>query len=197
MILTTFYFVCVLDTDGHSLFQLFENTKDRRFFPSVDTPLNAIEMLSKNGFSINAYNDETFVNGSGKILALADLDENNHNINDDSRQSTLQSHNNYVTIMFNNLCKKYTNVVLVLSGKLNPWIEKSEASHHLVTRHLMAADSVKSKNFILHKESAIIFSSSYPFLTIDNGPAIQLEESKSEVYIYIGFIHVIINNIVL
>lgn len=175
--------LCFLDTDGHSLFQLFENTKDRRFFPSVDQPLKAIEMLSKNGFSINAYNDETYVNGSGKILALADLDENNHNINDDSRQSTLLRHNNYVTNMFDNLCKKYTNVVLILSGKLNPWIEKSEASHHLVTRHLMATDSKTPAEFVLDKEKALIYSSSYPFLSIDNGPATQLEDTKSDVFI--------------
>ncbi|VVC31308.1 ATPase, V1 complex, subunit S1 [Cinara cedri] len=157
-------------TDGHSLFQLFENVKDRRFFPSVDQPEKAVEMLSKNGFTVKAYNDNTYIhNSSGKIIALADFNEKD-NMKDHSRQSTLLKHNNDMSNMFNNLCKQYTNVVLVFSGKLNPWIEKSGLSnnHHLVTRHLMATES---KHFILKDSkirNALVYSASYPTLTADN-----------------------------
>lgn len=172
----------VIDTDGHSLFQLFENTKDRRFFPSVDQPEKAIEMLSKNGFAVKVYNADTYLNSSGKIIALADLNENNHDSNDGSRQSTLLKHNNDVSKIFNTLCTQYTNVVLVFSGKVNPWIEKSEASkaHHLVTRHLMAVDG-KSEIFkiIDPKGKSLIYSASYPTVSVNNESDIPLLPSAN------------------
>lgn len=139
-------------------------------------------MLSKNGFSVKVFNDYTYANGSEKIIALADINENNPNNNDDeSRQSTLLRHNNDISLIFNNLCKKYNNVVLVLSGKLNPWAEKALASnaHHLVTRHLMAVKS-SSKKFKINdpKGKSLIYSGSYPTLSVDKGPYTQLQDSK-------------------
>ncbi|KAL5234550.1 hypothetical protein ACI65C_001960 [Semiaphis heraclei] len=175
-------------TDGHSLFQLFENTKNRRFFPSVDQPEKALEMLSKNGFAVKVYNGDTYGNSSGKIIALADLNENIHDSNDDSRQTTLLKHNNEVSKIFNSLCTQYTNVVLVFSGKMNPWIEKSEASnaHHLVTRHLMAVDG-KSEIFKIvdPKGKSLIYSVGYPTLSIDNGPDTPLEPSNTNTNVYL------------
>jgi hypothetical protein len=140
-------------------------------------------MLSKNGFSIKDYNDDTYVNGSGKIIALADLNENNHNNNND-RQSTLLKNNDNISKMFNHLCKQYTNVVLVFSGKLNPWIKKTEESDalHFVTRHLMAADSTSEPLKIIDpKGKSLIYSASYPTLSINNGPDTQLKGSNAEV----------------
>ncbi|XP_025203917.1 uncharacterized protein LOC112600817 [Melanaphis sacchari] len=172
-------------TDGHSLFQLFENAKDRRFFPSVHQPEKALEMLSKNGFTVKAYNADTYANNSGKIIAFADLDDNNHD-NVDSRQSILLKHNNDVSKIFTALCTQYTNVVLVFSGKMNPWIEKSEASnaHHLVTRHLMAVDG-KSEIFKIvdPQGKSLIYSASYPTVSINNGPYTPLEPSNTNVYL--------------
>lgn len=174
----------LLGTDGHSLFHLFENTEDRRFFPSVDQPEKAVEMLSKNGFSVKAYDDHTYThNSSGKIIALADLNENTNNVNDDSRQSKLLRHNNNMSKIFNNLCKQYTNVILVFSGKLNPWIKKLGVSnnHNLVSRHLMATES---ETFILKDPKtgkALLYSASYPILTIDND-TFPVEGTNTEVY---------------
>lgn len=178
-----FYFVYFVDTHGHSLLKLFENTEESRFFPSVDQPEKAVEMLSKNGFSIKDYNDDTYVNSSGKIIALADLNENNHNTNDD-RQSTLLKNNDDISKIFNHLCEQYTNVVLLFSGKLNPWSKKTEESnaHNFVTRHLMAADST-SEPFIItdSKKKSLIYSASYPTLSINNGPDTQLKGYNTEV----------------
>lgn len=187
-VLTSLYFVRVIGTDGHSLFQLFENAKERRFFPSVDQPEKALEMLSKNGFAVKDYNADTYANSSGKIIALADLNENNRDSNDDSRQSTLLRHNIDVSKIFTALCTQYTNVVLVFSGKVNPWIEKSEASnaHHLVTRHLMAVDG-KSEIFKIvdPKGKSLIYSTSYPTVSVNNGPDTPLEPSNTNVYTFI------------
>lgn len=169
-------------TDGHSLFKLFENVEDRRFFPSVDQPEKALEMLSKNGFAVKVYNADTYANNSDKIIALADLNEINHDNNDDSKQSTLLKHNNEVSSIFTALCTQYANVVLVFSGKVNPWIEKSEASnaHHLVTRHLMAVDG-KSKIFKITdpKGKSLIYSASYPTVSVNNGPDTPLEPATN------------------
>lgn len=135
-------------------------------------------MLSKNGFSVKDYNDGTYVNGSEKIIALVDFNENN----DDNRISTLQRHNSDISKIFNNLCTQYTNVILLYSGKINPWIQKTETSntHHLVTRHLMAVDS-KSKPLIImdEKKKTLIYSASYPTISVDNGPATQLQAAES------------------
>ncbi|CAI6368050.1 unnamed protein product [Macrosiphum euphorbiae] len=175
-------------TDGHSLFQLFENSEGRRFFPSVDQPEKALEMLSKNDFAVKVYNADTYTNSSGKIIALADLNENIHDSNDDSRQTTLLKHNNEVSKIFTTLCTQYTNVVLVFSGKMNPWIEKSEASnaHHLMTRHLMAVDG-KSEIFKIvdPKGKSLIYSVSYPTLSVDNGPDTPLEPSNTNTDVYL------------
>lgn len=139
-------------------------------------------MLSKNGFSVKAYNDKTYVNGSEKVVALVDFHEKNQHNNDD-RHSTLQKHNNDISKIFNTLCKQYTNVVLLLSGKLNPWIHKAKASngHHLVTRHLMAVESTPSKPLIIldEKKKSLIYSKSYPTLKIGNGPAVELKAAPS------------------
>lgn len=139
-------------------------------------------MLSKNGFAVKVYNADTYKNSSGKIIALADFNENIHDSNGDSRQTTLQKHNDEVSKIFTSLCTQYTNVVLVFSGKMNPWIEKSEASntHHLVTRHLMAVDN-KSEIFKIvdPKGKSLIYSVSYPTLSVDNGPDTPLEPSTS------------------
>lgn len=170
-----------LDADGHSLFQLFENHKDRRFFPLVNQPEKAIEMLSQSGFSVKAYNDETFTNDSKKIIAVADLGEFNP-AEDNNRHSTLSRHNNDVSKIFNNLCKQYTNVVLVFSGKINPWFKKSEISnaHHLVTRHLMTVDS-ESPKFKIVDSKGLIYSASYPILSAPKQPDGQLKATASEV----------------
>lgn len=137
-------------------------------------------MLSKSGFSVKAYNEETYVNGSEKVVALIDFNENDQN--NDNRQSILQKHNNDISKIFNNLCKQYNNVILILSGKLNPWIHKTEASspHHLVTRHLMAVEN-KPKPLIItdEKKKSLIYSESYPTLSVDNGPATQLQPATS------------------
>jgi len=139
-------------------------------------------MLSKKDFAVKVYNADTYKNSSGKIIALADLNENIHDSNDDSRQTTLLKHNNEVSKIFTDLCTQYTNVILVFSGKMNPWIEKSEASnaHHLVTRHLMAVDG-KSEIFKIvdPKGKSLIYSSSYPTVSIDNGPDTPLEPSTA------------------
>lgn len=157
---------------------MFENAENRRFFPSVDQPENAIAMLSKNGFSVKTYNDETYTNTSDKVIALADLSHND----DDSRLSVLLKHNNDISKIYNNLCTQYTNVVLVLSGKLNPWIEKTEASnaHHLVTRHLMALESNSEKFKLTDPEGmVVIYSASNPTLSIDNGPESSLQATNN------------------
>jgi len=139
-------------------------------------------MLSKNDFAVKVYNADTYKNSSGKIIALADLNENIHDSNDDSRQTTLLKHNNEVSKIFTALCTQYTNVVLVFSGKMNPWIEKSEASnsHHLVARHLMAVDG-KTEIFKIvdPKGKCLIYSLSYPTLSVDNGPDTPLEPSNT------------------
>lgn len=175
-----FYFV---DTNGQNLFKVFENTEESRFFPSVDQPEKAVEMLSKNGFYVRDYNDDTSVNGSKKMIALVDLNENNHNNNDD-RHSMLLKNNDNISNIFNHLCKQYTNVVLVFSGKLNPWIKKTEESNarHFVTRHLMAADSAPEPLKIVDpKGKSLIYSASYPTLSINNSPDTQLKGSNTEV----------------
>ncbi|KAF0762865.1 V-type proton ATPase subunit S1 [Aphis craccivora] len=175
-------------TDGHSLFKIFENIEDRRFFPSVDQPEKALEMLSKNGFTVKSYNADTYTNNSGKIIAFADLNEKNHDSNDDSRQSILLKHNNDVSKIFTALCTQYTNVVLLFSGKMNPWVEKSEASnvHHLVTRHLMAVDG-KSEIFKIvdPKGKSLIYSASYPTVSVNNGPDTPLEPSSSNTNVFL------------
>ncbi|KAL4149639.1 hypothetical protein QTP88_003533 [Uroleucon formosanum] len=175
-------------TDGHSLFQLFEKSEDRLFFPSVDQPEKALEMLSKNGFAVKVYNADTYKNSSGKIIALADFNENINDSNGDSRQTTLQKHNDEVSKIFTSLCTQYTNVVLVFSGKMNPWIEKSEASntHHLITRHLMAIND-KSEIFKIvdPKGKSLIYSVSYPTLSVDNGPDTPLEPSTTNTNVYL------------
>lgn len=156
----------------------------------VNRPEKAIEMLSKTDFSVKTYNKDTYVNSTGKILALVDLNENSQNSNDNSRQSTLRRHNDDISKIFNNLCQQYTNVVLVLSGKVNPWTEKTEASniHHLVTRHLMATDSKVPLKIADSKQKSLIYSASYPTLSVDNGPDTQLQGMNSEVYnFYINY----------
>lgn len=171
----------VIGSNGHSLFQLFENAADRRFFPSVDQPEEAFKMLSKNGFSVETYNKNTYGNSSGKVIALVDLNENNLD-DDDNRQNILLKHNNEISIMFDNLCQQYTNVVLILYGKHNPLIEQTQESnaHHLVTRHLMAVEPTKLKIVDL-KKKAIIYSASYPTLSINNGPETELRPYLSDV----------------
>lgn len=139
-------------------------------------------MLSRNGFSVKDFNDYTYTNSSEKIIALADINENNHNNNnnDKSRQSTLLRHNDDISKIFNDLCKKY-NVVLVLTGKQNPWTEKAIAlnAHHLVTRHLMAIESTSKKFKISDpKGKSLIYSASYPTLSVDKGPYTQLQDLK-------------------
>lgn len=172
----------VIGSNGHSLFQLFENAADRRFFPSVDQPEEAFEMLSKNGFSVETYNKNMIGNSSGKIIALVDFNENNHNNDDDSRQKIILKHNNEISIMFNNLCQQYSNVVLILYGKHNPLIGETQESnsHHLVTRHLMAVEPTQLKIVDL-KKKAIIYSASYPTLSINNGPETELQAYLSDV----------------
>jgi len=174
------------DTDGHSLFQLFENAEDRRFFPSVYQPIKALEMLSKNGFTVKDYNTDTYTNNSEKIIAFADLSDNNHDSIDDSRQTILLKHNNDISKIFTALCSQYKNAVLVFSGKINPWFEKSKASntHHLVTRHLMAVDG-KSEIFKIvdPKGKSLIYSASYPTVSVNNGPDTLLEPSNTNVYL--------------
>lgn len=174
------------DSNGHSLFQLFETVVDRRFFPSVDQPEKAIEMLSKNGFSVKTYDDNTFTNSSGKVIALTDLNENNRNNDIENRQAMLLRHNNDISKMFSTLCKQYTNVVLILSGKTNPWIAKTQESsvHHLITRHLMAIDNQPTKLKIVDsKGKALIYSASYPTVSIDNGPETQLQSNNADVFV--------------
>lgn len=131
-------------------------------------------MLSKNGFSVKIYNEDTYKNNSGKIIALADFIENKNE--NDNRQSILLRHQNDVSKIFSNLCEQYKNVVLILSGKLNPWIEKSKVSsaNRLVTRHLMGVDNPE---FILEKGSALIYSGSYPTLSTKKGEEILLQYS--------------------
>jgi len=141
-------------------------------------------MLSKNGFTVKAYNADTYTNNSGKIIAFADLNDNNHDSIDDSRQSILLKHNNDVSKIFTALCTQYKNVVLVFSGKINPWIEKSEASnaHHLVTRHLMAVDGKPEIFKIVDpKGKSLIYSASYPTVSVNNGPDTLLEPSNTNV----------------
>lgn len=139
-------------------------------------------MLSKNGFSVKMYDDNT--NSSGKVISLTDLNEKNRNSDDENRQEMLLRHNNDISKMFNTLCKRYSNVVLVLSGKHNPWIAKTQESsaHHLVTRHLMAVDSASTKlKMVDSKGKALIYSASYPTLSIDNGPETQLQSNNATV----------------
>jgi len=172
----------LIDVDGHSLLKLFESTENRRFFPSVEQPEKAIEMLLKNGFSVKAYDDNIFVNGSEKMIALADLNEKNPV--DENRDLMLMRHNKLISKIFNNLCEQYTNVLLVFSGKINPWIEKSETSNaqNLLTRHLMGIDKPPTKLKIADtKGKSLIYSASYPELSINNGPFIQLEETVPDV----------------
>lgn len=138
-------------------------------------------MLSKNGFSVKNYNDDTYINSTGKIIALVDVNENNHNNNDNSRQSTLIRHNNNISKLFNHLCHQYTNVVLVLTGKINPWIEKTSNTHHLITRHLMATDTKVPLKIVNNKHNTLIYSASYPTLSVDNGPDTQLQGTNSDV----------------
>lgn len=142
-------------------------------------------MLSKNGFSIKMYNDNTYTNSSEKVISLTDLNENNRNSDDQNRQEMLLRHNNDISKMFNTLCKQYSNVVLVLSGKHNPWVAKtqeSSAHHHLVTRHLMAVNSEPTKLKIMDTNGkALIYSASYPTLSIDNGPETQLQSNNADV----------------
>lgn len=113
-------------------------------------------------------------------MALVDFHENNHH---NDRHSILQKHNNDISKIFNTLCKQYTNVVLLISGKLNPWIQKAKASntHHLVTRHLMAVENKPTKQLIIQdeKKKSLLYSKSYPTLTLDNGPAIELQAAPS------------------
>lgn len=176
-----FYIICFIDSDGHSLFHLFENSKDLRFFPLVNQPEKGIEMLSKNDFSIKDYNDDIYENNTEKIIALVDLNDNNQN--NKNRQSMLQKHNNDFSKIFNNLCQQYTNVVLVLTGRHNPRIKKTEASdvHHLVTRHLMAANGVTPLKIIDPKKKTLIYSASYPTLSTNNGPDTELQEKNYDV----------------
>lgn len=118
-------------------------------------------------------------------MALVDFNENTHH--DNNRKSTLKKHNDDISKIFNNLCKQYTNVILILSGKVNPWIHKTVESkqkhqdaHHLVTRHLMAVEN-KPKPLIIkdEKKKSLVYSGSYPTITVDNGPATQLEPAAS------------------
>lgn len=134
-------------------------------------------MLSKNGFSVKMFNENTYVNGSGKMIALADFNKDNNN---DDRQSMLQRHHNDVSKIFNNLCKQYTNVILIFSGKLNPWEEKAKekTANRLVTRHLMAVDSKSNKMILDPKGKALIYSASSPTLSINGGPDTDLTESS-------------------
>lgn len=141
-------------------------------------------MLSKNGFSVKMYNDNTYTNSSEKVISLTDLNENNRNSDDQNRQETLLRHNNDISKIFNTLCKQYSNVVLVLSGKHNPWIAKTQESsaHHLVTRHLMAVDSESTKLKIVDpKGKVLIYSASYPTLSINNGPETRLQSNNADV----------------
>jgi len=143
-------------------------------------------MLVNNGFSVKPYDDNIFVNGSEKMIALADLNENN-NVGE-NRESMLMRHNKLVSKIFNNLCKQYINVVLVFSGKKNPWVEKSETSNadYLLTRRLMGIDNIDNippakLRIADPKGKSLIYSASYPKLSIDNGPFIQLEETIPDV----------------
>lgn len=115
---------------------------------------------------------------------MVEFNEINRNNNDNSRDNLIKKHNSQISLMFNNLCQQYTNVVLILYGKLNPLIEETKESnaHHLVTRHLMA---VTSTNLIIvdEKQKSIIYSSSYPLLSINNEPKTELQEYKSGVRI--------------
>jgi len=140
-------------------------------------------MLSNDDFSIKAYNDNIYNNSTEKMLALADLHENNHNKDDETRQLMLIRHNDYVSKMFNNLCEQHKNIVLIFSGKLNPWIGKSETSnaHHLVTRHLMTIDEPPTLLIKDPKGKSLIYSASYPMLSINNDQEIQLKDTIPEV----------------
>jgi len=119
-----------------------------------------------------------------KMIPLVYLNENNQNKNDESRLSMLIRHDNYVSKIFNNLCEQYTNVVLVFSGKSNPWISKTSRAHHLVTRHLLAVNEESPKLKIVDpKGKSLIYSASYPSLSVDDGPFIQLTETVPDIFI--------------
>lgn len=139
-------------------------------------------MLSNN-FSVKTYDGSIDVSDLKKIT-LVELNEKNDNMDDENRQSMLIEHNNYISEIFNNFCKQYTNVVLIFSGKSNPRIEisKTLSAHHLIIRQLLAVDEEPPKLKIIDpKGKSLIYSASYPFLSVDDGPFIQLQETVPDV----------------
>lgn len=135
-------------------------------------------MLLDDGFSIINFNNRTYpYESDGKVITLANLTKN---IPD--RRAALLEHNNNMSDLFFYLCSQYANVVLVYSGKMNRWTEKLELpkKHKLVTRHLLAVDSAP---FILKDPKtgkALVYSASYPTLTVNN-ETFPIEGTNTEV----------------
>ncbi|XP_050435927.1 V-type proton ATPase subunit S1 [Adelges cooleyi] len=164
-------------TDGQSAFPLLQAFVDRRFIPSVFQPNEAIQKLRENGYFFEDFKDDGVLPNLDKLVISTQLEDAKSS---DNRQEMLSRHDSKIVQSFEKICEKYENVIGLFTGKRNSWIESNDIVHHLVARHLMALDD--SNPLVLDgKGKALIYSSSYPTLSINDGPATDLKDTNTEV----------------
>ncbi|XP_050531965.1 V-type proton ATPase subunit S1 [Daktulosphaira vitifoliae] len=161
--------------DGRSVFPLLEAFVNRRFIPSVPEPNKAIQLLKNYGYFFENFKNDVILPNLEKLVLSVELEDAKSS---EERQEMLGRHDLKIVQSFEEMCEKYENVIGILTGNRNAWIESNDFAHHLVARHLMEIDD-KKPLVLKGKDKVLIFSQNYPTLSINGSPAIELEEPSS------------------
>lgn len=154
---------------------MLEAFVNRRFIPSIPQPNEAIQTLKNNGYFFENFKSDGILPNLEKLVLSVELEDAKSS---EERQDMLGRHDSKIVESFEKMCEKYENVVGLLTGNRNAWIESFDFAHHLVARHLMGTDD--KKPLVLNgKDKVLIFSGSYPTLSVNGGPVIELEEPSS------------------
>ncbi|XP_026273907.1 V-type proton ATPase subunit S1 [Frankliniella occidentalis] len=135
------------------------------FIPSVQTPVKALNRLSKLGYKWEQINGEVLPEANKKILIvnLSDL-----KVKED-RPSMLLQHDKYMTSLYKRMVTVYPNILAVYTGRHSSWT----APESRVRRDVEPTSSpATSCNVILTSsgtaDQIMLYTSECPVLTINN-----------------------------
>lgn len=177
------------DSQGHGYFSNIQNitgtAANSEFFPSVESPVDAIKNLVKVGYKIQYLQGREFPE-DGKIILIVKLQDANA---DEDRPDLLRRHDFTVAEVYSQLLAKFSHVVAIFTGLQSSWMQPEELNR--VKREVDLSGN--STNFILYRlqDAALLFSHNATLIDGDN--VFDLAKAEHEVVstdIYINLYHV-------
>lgn len=154
------------DSQRHGYFSNIQNitatAANVEFFPSVESPVDAIKNLVKFGYKIQYLQGQEFPDDRNVILIVKLQDANA----DEDRPDLMRRHDLTMTKIYSKLMAKFSHVIAGLTSLQSSWVQPEE-----VNRVKRDADlSENSTNFLLlNQHSALLFSNN---ATLSDGESV-------------------------